>query len=105
MKLKLSRSFQQEHRRISVKIRDFLDFFVTNGINSAYTAVVPSYNMTSGHSPIIATIGDSYLNNPPNDYTIRGQIRKNSGKRKFSYNINEPEEIVTAMQTLTLLLQ
>jgi hypothetical protein len=37
---------------------DLLDFFVINGINTIYTDV-PNYDLTSDHSPVIATIGTS----------------------------------------------
>lgn len=43
------------------KIPDLLDFYVTNGINTTYTALVPSFDLSSDHSPIIATIGTSVI--------------------------------------------
>ena len=36
-----------------------LDFFVTNGISSIYTDLEPSYDLSSDHSPVIATISTS----------------------------------------------
>ena len=36
-----------------------LDFFVTNGISSTYTDIEPSYDLSSCHSPVIATISTS----------------------------------------------
>jgi hypothetical protein len=38
---------------------DLLDFFVTNGMSSTYTAIEPSYDLFSDHSPVIATISTS----------------------------------------------
>jgi len=38
---------------------DLLDFFVTNGISSTYTDIEPSYDLSSNHSPVIATISTS----------------------------------------------
>jgi hypothetical protein len=38
---------------------DLLDFFVTHGISSTYTAIEPSYDLSSDHSPVIATISTS----------------------------------------------
>ena len=38
---------------------DHLDFFVTNGISSTYAAIEPSYDLSSDHSPVIATISTS----------------------------------------------
>jgi hypothetical protein len=36
-----------------------LRFFVTNGISSTYTAIEPSYDLSSDHSPVIVTISTS----------------------------------------------
>jgi hypothetical protein len=38
------------------KIPDLLDFFITNGISTAYTEITSSYDLTSDHNPIIATV-------------------------------------------------
>jgi hypothetical protein len=38
---------------------DLLDFFVTNGISSTYTAIEPTYDLSSDHSPLIATTSTS----------------------------------------------
>jgi hypothetical protein len=38
---------------------DLSDFFVTNGISSTYTDIEPSYGLSSGHSPVIASINTS----------------------------------------------
>jgi hypothetical protein len=38
---------------------DLLDFFVTNGIFSAYTDIQSSYDLNSGRSPIIAILRTS----------------------------------------------
>jgi hypothetical protein len=40
----------------SNKIPDLLDFFVVNGISSTYIDVEPSYDLSSDHTPIIATV-------------------------------------------------
>ena len=43
------------------KTPDLLDSFVTIGISPGYTDVQPSYNLTSDHSPITATINTSII--------------------------------------------
>jgi hypothetical protein len=43
------------------KIPDFLDFFITRGISAAYTEITPSYDLTSDHSPIIATVSTTVI--------------------------------------------
>jgi hypothetical protein len=49
---------------------DLLDFFVTNGISSTYTAIEPSCDLSSDHSPMIATISTTpYTYNPLPGYT------------------------------------
>jgi len=47
------------------KIQDLLDFFVTNGIPSSYVDIQPSYDLTSDHSPIIATISTEVVIRKP----------------------------------------
>jgi len=47
------------------KIPDLLDFFVTNGISSSYADIQPSYDFTSDHSPIIATISTAVVIRKP----------------------------------------
>jgi len=47
------------------KIPDLLDFFVTNGIPSSYADIQPSYDLTSDHSPIIATISTAVVIRKP----------------------------------------
>jgi hypothetical protein len=43
------------------KILDVLDFFITYGISTAYTEITPSYDLTSDHSPIIATVSTTII--------------------------------------------
>lgn len=38
------------------KIPDLLDFFITNGISNLYTVIVPNYDLSSEHAPVIATV-------------------------------------------------
>jgi len=47
------------------KIPDLLNFFVTNGISSTYTDIQSSYELTSDHSPIIATLSTSVIVRKP----------------------------------------
>ena len=47
------------------KTPDLLDFFVTNRISLAYTDIQSSYDLTSGHSPIVATINTSAIVSKP----------------------------------------
>ena len=47
------------------KIPVLLDFFVTNGISSTYTNIQSSYDLTSDHSLIIATLSTSVIVRKP----------------------------------------
>jgi len=47
------------------QIPDLLDFFVTNGISSTYTDIQSSYDLTSDHSPVIATLSTSVIVRKP----------------------------------------
>jgi len=52
---------------------DLLDFFVKNGISSTYFDIEPSYDLSSDHSPIIATISTSPIHaSPTPGFTIPG---------------------------------
>jgi hypothetical protein len=55
---------------------DFLDFFVTNGISSTYSAIESSYDLSSDHSPVIATISSSpiYIHPTPRLHTSRTNL-------------------------------
>jgi endonuclease/exonuclease/phosphatase (EEP) superfamily protein YafD len=41
------------------KIPDLLDFFITSGISENYISVTGSYDLSSDHTPVIATISTS----------------------------------------------
>ena len=47
------------------KIPNLLDFSVTNGISSTYIDMLPSYNLTSDHSLMIATLSTSVIVRKP----------------------------------------
>ena len=47
------------------KIPELLDFFATNAISSTYTDIQSCYDLTSDHSPIIATLSTSVIDRKP----------------------------------------
>jgi hypothetical protein len=57
------------------KTPDLLDFFITNGISTDYADVEASYDLTSDHSPIIATISTTVMirQSPPRLHTSHTQ--------------------------------
>lgn len=44
------------------KLPDLLDFFVIKGISSSYTNIEPNYELSSDHTPVIATISSTPVN-------------------------------------------
>jgi len=78
-----------EHQHIGLlmekKNPDLLDFFLTNGISSTYTDIQSSYDLTSDHSPITATLSTSVIVRKPtprlhNSKTTWGTYRQNETK-------------------------
>ncbi|PNF14490.1 hypothetical protein B7P43_G16423 [Cryptotermes secundus] len=47
------------------KTPDLLDFFVTKGLSSTYADVTPSFELSSDHTPVIATISSSVIHKQP----------------------------------------
>jgi hypothetical protein len=94
-----------------LKIPDLLDFCVTNGINSTYTNITPSYDLSSDHSPIIATVGTcvTYKKPPPrlhnfrtNWDTFRGMLQ---GSIDLKIQLKTTEEIETIAEAFIARLQ
>ena len=48
------------------KIPDLLDFFITKNISPRYVQINSSTELSSDHSPVIATVGSAIIENPPN---------------------------------------
>jgi hypothetical protein len=93
------------------KIPDLLDFFVTNGISSTYTDIQSSYDLTSDHSPIIATLSTSVIVRKPtpllhNSDTNWDTYRKIiQDKVNVSIKLKEHEDIELETNNLLSLLQ
>jgi hypothetical protein len=93
------------------KIPDLLDLFVTNGIFSTYTDIKSSYELTSGHSPIIATLSTSVifrkptppLHNSKTKWDTYRQIIKD--KVNLSIKLKQHEDIELETNSLLILLQ
>jgi hypothetical protein len=93
------------------KIPDLLDFFVINGISTTYTNITSSYDLSSDHSPIIATIGTTpKINDPPprlhnsktNWETYRQLIQNTIN---LAVRLKSPEDIEREILDLTSLIQ
>jgi hypothetical protein len=93
------------------KIPDPLDIFVTSGISSTYTDIQSSYDLTSNHSPIIATLSTSvivrkstpHLHNSKTNWDTYRQIIQD--KVNLSIKLKEHEDIELETNNLLSLLQ
>lgn len=94
----------------SNKVPDLLDFFITNGISADYMDVVPSYDLSSDHSPIILTVSRFNIHNR----TKSKLHNKNTDWKQYRNNVHDalvlntslknPNEIDDAISTLTTIL-
>jgi len=46
------------------KTPDLLDFFVTRGLSESYLEITAGYDLSSDHSPIIATVSEAIIAKP-----------------------------------------
>jgi hypothetical protein len=84
---------------------------VTKRIFSGYTDIKPSYDLTSDHSPIIATISSSIITRKPtpglhnsktNGETYRQTIQE---KAKLSIKLKDNEQVEPETNSLVTMLQ
>lgn len=87
------------------KIPDLLDFYITNGISTSYMDIVPNYDLSSDHTPVIATISTVVVNkktiprlhNRRTNWTeYRSKIDEATNLRT---SLKSPEEIDAALTT------
>jgi hypothetical protein len=93
------------------KIPDILDFFVTNGISSTYTDIRSSYDLTPGHSPIIATNSTSVIVRKPTPRLHNSQTNWDIYRRIIQDKVNltmklkEQEDVELETNSLLSILQ
>lgn len=93
------------------KTPDLLDFFITNGISGTYMDVTPSYDLSSDHSPIIATISTYAINRKipqklHNSRTNWDEYRRLLDQQvNLSMRLKEPSEVDEAVETFTNILK
>jgi hypothetical protein len=93
------------------KIPDLLDFFVTKGISPGYIDIVPSFDLSSDHTPIIATISSSVTirHNTPRLHNYKTNLEKY--REEITNNINlkiklkNQQDLELAIETLTNVMQ
>jgi hypothetical protein len=95
----------------SAKIKDLLDFFVTKGISPGYTNIVPSFDLSSDHTSIIATISSSVTirHNTPRLHKYKTNWEKY--REGITNNVNlkiklkTQEDLELAIETLAKVMQ
>jgi hypothetical protein len=93
------------------KIPDLLDFYITNGISTSYMGIVPSYDLSSDHTPVIATISTEIINKKttPRLHNIRTNWDDYRIIVEEAINLNislkSPEELNTALINFTSTLK
>jgi hypothetical protein len=70
------------------KIPDLLDYFVTNGISPTYTDIQSSYDLTSDHSPIIATLSTSVKIRKPTQRLHNSKTNWNTYRQTIPDKVN-----------------
>jgi hypothetical protein len=90
------------------KIPDLLDFFITGGISPSYMQAAASYDLSSDHSPIIATISSVITHKKPpirlhnkrtNWEQYRTEIEKNINLKVSLQNPTEVDDVLTNLTT------
>ena len=93
------------------KVPDLLDFFLTRGISNSYLEVEPNYDLSSDHTPVIATLSTTLITAPktPKLHTAKTnwQDYRNIIEARIQLNISlkTPEEIEEGTQELIQTLQ
>ena len=88
------------------KTPDLLDFFVINGISSEYMDVVPSLDLSSDHTPIIATVSSHAVHKTPRSKLHNKKTNWEEYRMKLQEDINlnvrlkSPMEIDSALTSL-----
>jgi hypothetical protein len=72
----------------SNKTPDLLDFFVINGISSEYMKVEPSYDLSSDHSPVIATVCSYAIHKTPRSKLHNQKTNCEEYRMKLQEEIN-----------------
>ena len=92
------------------KTPDMLDFFVARGISESYLDITACYDLSSDHSPIIATVSEIVINKQPTPMLHNRKTDWDVYKEAIQHGINlhtslkSPQEIEhTTTQFITIL--
>jgi hypothetical protein len=90
----------------SNKTPDLLDFFIINGISSEYLEAEPSYDLSSDHSPLKATVCSYAIHKTPRSKLHNQKTNWEEYRMKLQEEINlnvrfkSPMEIDSALTSL-----
>ncbi|PNF31804.1 hypothetical protein B7P43_G11362 [Cryptotermes secundus] len=93
------------------KTPDLLDFFVTKGISAAYTDIVPNFELSSDHTPIITTISSSVITRHNTSRLHNHKTNWEKYREEITNNINlkitlkKAEDLDFAIETLKKVMQ
>lgn len=93
------------------RLPDVLDFFVTKGISTRFTAISPSLDLSSDHSPIILSISTAVIEKPlplqlSNNHTDWAYFRtKVEESISFRVLLKSEEDIDSAVNQFTTIVQ
>ena len=88
------------------KIPDLLDFFITKNISPRYVQINSSAELSSDHSPVIATVSSTIIENPPNGFIHNQLINWQLFREVFNHStsalisLKTNEDIETATEYL-----
>ncbi|PNF38076.1 hypothetical protein B7P43_G18153 [Cryptotermes secundus] len=93
------------------KLPDLLDFFINKGVTSNYIQVEPNFELSSDHSPVIATLSSHIISKPSIPTLFSKNTDWNSFHNYLENNINlkirikDTDELDEAVQNFTTLIQ
>ena len=93
------------------KTPDLLDFFITHRLSESYLEITASYDLSSDHSPIIATVSETIITKPPPPHLHTRSTNWEKYKEMIQQGTNlnirlkTPYDIETATKAFITLLQ
>ena len=93
------------------KVPDLLNFFITSGISKSYVKIEPNYDLSSDHTPVIATISTTLITvtKTPKLHTAKTNWQEYRNilyaQIKLNISLKTPEEIEEGMEKLIVILQ
>jgi hypothetical protein len=93
------------------KLPDLLDFFIHKGITKNYIQIESNHELSSDHTPVIATLSTHVINKPPINMLVTNATNWNNfctyieDHITMNIRIKETDELDQATQYFTTLIQ